>query len=287
MTRAFAALALVVPVPALLLAILAMFPVLAEACTLFLTSWDRFLTFLFLLLAASGLLYASVAPFVRMLALWRLRRNSVAAGPHVNELVERLVHRLRIARPSIIMTNDDRPFAKASSEFRPRLYISAGLLRRLDRDELEGVLAHELAHLTLQHHWTSCLTLLLRDATWFLPTAGLLRKKLHAGREAAADRLAAATTRKPAALASAILAIWECASGGKSGAMALAIVGDADDLPGRIGALLAMPGPPAVPEARRPMLARLIRLLPGGVMLFQFLALLLVLPLLGCGLDAV
>ena len=286
LTYSLAVAALALPLPTLLLAIVALFPVLVEACTLFLTSWDRFLTFVFLLVAASGLLYASIGPCVRMLALWRLRRKAMGGGPCLTAIVEQLTGLLGIARPEVVVTGDPRPIAKLSSEFRPRLYVSAGLLGRLDRDELEGVLAHELAHLALQHHWTSLLTSLIRDAAWFLPTAGLLRKRLHAGREAAADRLAAAITGKPAALASAILSVSEGAARARGGTMALAIVGDADGLRGRIDALLAMPAAPARPQARRAVLARVLGVLPGGVMLLHLLALLLVLPLLGCSLDA-
>ncbi len=70
-----------------------------------------------------------------------LRRRVPAAAA-----VARLARELGIGERLDVVAND-RPFAFTYWFVRPRVCVSTGLLRRLDRDELRAVLSHERYHL--------------------------------------------------------------------------------------------------------------------------------------------
>lgn len=89
---------------------------------------------------------------------------------------------------------------------RPRIVLSAGMLARLDDEELLAVLAHERHHL---RHRDPLRYLLLHTATtaaFMFPLSNFLCRRVEARMELAADR-AALTLSSPAALAGALLAV--------------------------------------------------------------------------------
>lgn len=149
--------------------------------------------------------------------------------------VDRLAQQVGLPRPTVAVTEDPQPLAFTTG-FRPAsatLVVSTGLLDALDDDELEAVVAHELAH--VRNHDTAVMTaaalptvvadgLRRRASAWMvadgegLPPAGLvfaaawllglvghlLLSVLARYRELAADRGAVALTGSPPALASAL-----------------------------------------------------------------------------------
>lgn len=92
---------------------------------------------------------------------------------------------------------------------RPRILISQELLESLDDDELEAVLAHEIAHLEARDPWLMCVAGLLRDVVAWNPLGHIALGRLAADRELEADRRAAAMTGKPLAVASGLVKVWE------------------------------------------------------------------------------
>jgi heat shock protein HtpX len=92
---------------------------------------------------------------------------------------------------------------------RPRILLAGELLRSLDRDEIEGVLAHELAHLRARDVELVLAAGLLRDLVAWNPFAHLAYGRLRRNRELEADRAAVAATGKPLAVASGLLKVAE------------------------------------------------------------------------------
>jgi beta-lactamase regulating signal transducer with metallopeptidase domain len=122
--------------------------------------------------------------------------------------VRRLGRRLR-ADSTVVFVDDVAPHAYAIGGRPPRIVVSRGLMRTLDKDERRAVLAHERAHLHRRHHvhlrvlrLASAVNPLLRGAL----RAGALAVERWADEDAAGnlgDRTLVARTLVRAALAGA------------------------------------------------------------------------------------
>jgi heat shock protein HtpX len=142
--------------------------------------------------------------------------------------------------PRVYLIPEEPPnaFATGRNPQHAAVAVTAGLLRLLDRDELEGVLAHELAHvrhrdtlvMTVTASLAGALSMLANMAMWSTlfggsnseeedgghPFAGLLgiivapfaatliQLSISRSREFLADELGAGLTRNPLALARAL-----------------------------------------------------------------------------------
>jgi heat shock protein HtpX len=74
---------------------------------------------------------------------------SQADAPQLFEIVDRLSQRTHLPTPRIAIAPQTQPnaFASGRNEHNAVVCVTAGLLERLDLAELEGVLAHEIAHI--------------------------------------------------------------------------------------------------------------------------------------------
>lgn len=75
-------------------------------------------------------------------------------APELYDLVGGLVQRAGLPMPKLYLIHTDQPnaFATGRNPQNAAVAVSTGLLRQLERDEVEGVVAHELAH--IRHHDT-------------------------------------------------------------------------------------------------------------------------------------
>jgi heat shock protein HtpX len=160
----------------------------------------------------------------------RPRPVPVAEAPELHAVVERLCTAADLPKPVLVRDAERQPnsWVIAAPRRPAELHVTAGLLEALTPAELEGVIAHELAHLA--HHDAAVMTvvggpgavlleaggpLLTRGFNlWFTPgvvvavaigwVAQLGTNALSRYRELAADAGAAALTGHPAVLASAL-----------------------------------------------------------------------------------
>ena len=195
---------------------------------------------IFVLVIAAGLLWGQWY-FSDSMALHSMRAQVVTPeqAPQLHGLVDRLCVLADMPKPRVAIADTDIPnaFATGRSPERSVVCVTTGLLRRLDRDELEGVLSHELAHVA--HRDVTVMTvasfaailagLLIRTAMWggimrdrrdqnsalvFLAVmvvsalvyvfSYILTAALSRYRELAADRGGALLTGNPRGLASAL-----------------------------------------------------------------------------------
>jgi len=86
-----------------------------------------------------------------VLKLYRGREVSRAEAPELHALVRELAQRVGLPMPRLylIASPAANAFATGRDPQHAALAVTTGLLRLLDRDELAGVLGHELAH--IQH----------------------------------------------------------------------------------------------------------------------------------------
>jgi heat shock protein HtpX len=83
-----------------------------------------------------------------VLALYRARPVSEAEAPELHAVVQGLASRAGIPMPRLYLLPQEAPnaFATGRGPRHAAVAVTRGLLALMDREELEGVLAHELSH---------------------------------------------------------------------------------------------------------------------------------------------
>lgn len=188
----------------------------------------------------AGALLFSQYWFSDRIALYAMRGQVVTPeqAPELHGVVDRLCALADMPKPAVAIADSDIPnaFATGRSPSKAVVCVTTGLLRRLETDELEGVLAHELSHVA--HRDVAVMTiasflgvlagLMTRLALWggvgrnrdqnaavvilvvvvvsavVYVLSFLLTRALSRYRELAADRSSAELTGRPSALASAL-----------------------------------------------------------------------------------
>jgi heat shock protein HtpX len=84
-----------------------------------------------------------------VLAMYGAREITEEEAPWLHRMVEELAQRANMPKPRIYLVPMEQPnaFATGRGPSRSAVAVTAGILQLLDRDELRGVLAHELAHI--------------------------------------------------------------------------------------------------------------------------------------------
>ena len=124
----------------------------------------------------------------------------------VRDRVEALAHAVGLRRsPEVLILPPGLSGAFVVGTRRPRILLARGLMQALDQDELEGVLAHEIAHLESRDVPVVVGAGVLRDMVAWNPLAHLAFRRLLTDRELEADRRAAALTGRPLELASGLV----------------------------------------------------------------------------------
>jgi heat shock protein HtpX len=88
--------------------------------------------------------------FSDRVALFSMKARVVTPeqAPQLHAIVDRLCAMADMPKPAVAIADTDMPnaFATGRSTKRAVVCVTTGLLRRLDAEELEGVLSHELSH---------------------------------------------------------------------------------------------------------------------------------------------
>lgn len=107
-------------------------------------------------------------------------------APELYGLVDELRQRAGLPMPKVYLCPHDAPnaFATGRSPRKAAVAVTQGLVRLMDRDELEGVVAHELAHIKNRDTLTSCVAatiagVLATVAQWFFFMGGGRREGGH------------------------------------------------------------------------------------------------------------
>ena len=162
---------------------------------------------------------------------------SPAEAPELHAMIERLCVQADMPKPKVAIARTSMPnaFAMGRSKKSATVCCTTGIMEILSPAELEGVLAHELAHIrhrdvvimTIVSFFASIASMILQFGFFFggdddenpgflalvLVAMGVyivsffLMMALSRYREFAADRGAAEITRRPSALASALMKI--------------------------------------------------------------------------------
>ncbi|MBX0322728.1 zinc metalloprotease HtpX [Halomicroarcula sp. F13] len=181
--------------------------------------------------------------FSDKLALYSMGAREVDPDeyPELHRMVDRLSQQADLPKPKVAVADSRTPnaFATGRSQKNAAVCVTTGLMRMLDDEELEGVVAHELAHvknrdvmvMTIASFLSTIAFLIVRwgwlfaggrdrggqqQAPVFVAILAslvvwivsfLLIRALSRYREFAADRGGASITGKPSALATALMKI--------------------------------------------------------------------------------
>lgn len=198
-----------------------------------------------LLAAVTALLVAALVGETRRLVRTYRQLGAIAAsadGPEPALSVARLAAQVGVRVPRLRLLATDQPLACVAGFVRPTLFVSRGMLARLNARELEGLVAHELAHLRHQDNLIGWLDAIVFRAFRFLPPLRGAWAESLAEREEFADAVAVRATGRPRALASALLKVAGEPAPGPAGAAGFA--GQAAGIERRIERLLATPDEP-------------------------------------------
>ncbi len=168
-----------------------------------------------------------------VLKMYKAQEVDRSGAPELYDMIDRLRQQAGLPMPKVYVIPSDQPnaFATGRNPKNAAVAVTNGIVRLLNQDELEGVIAHELAHVQNRDILTSsiaatlaaAITLLARFGLFFggdrdrggllgsllmlilAPIAAMLiQMAISRAREFAADRDGARICGKPRALASAL-----------------------------------------------------------------------------------
>lgn len=165
-----------------------------------------------------------------VLRMYGAEEVSRAEAPELHDMVDRLRKRADLPMPTVCIIPSDQPnaFATGRNPDNAVVAVTRGIMDTLDRDELAGVIAHELAHIqnrdmlisTFAATLAAAITLLARFGIFFdreqgfvtsllmmilAPLAAMLiQMAISRSREYVADRDGAKISGNPMGLANAL-----------------------------------------------------------------------------------
>lgn len=105
--------------------------------------------YVFVVIISAGMLWAQWY-FSDRVALFSMGGHVVTPeqAPQLHAIIDRLCLMADMPKPQVAIADTDMPnaFATGRNQSRAVVCVTTGLLRRLDAEELEGVLSHELSH---------------------------------------------------------------------------------------------------------------------------------------------
>jgi heat shock protein HtpX len=109
------------------------------------------------------------------LAMYQAQPVSREELPRIYQVVERLTQKTNLPMPKLYVIPTDSPnaFATGRNPAHASVAVTQGILRLLDDDELEGVLAHELGHVRNRDILTSSIAATLAGAITMLARMGM------------------------------------------------------------------------------------------------------------------
>jgi len=107
----------------------------------------------------------------------RSRPLSKQEAPEVYEIVSRLSNKARLPMPDIYLTPSSQPnaFATGRNPSHAAVAVTQGIIQLLNKEELEGVIAHELAHIKNRDTLISTIAAVMAGALAFLARMGRFR----------------------------------------------------------------------------------------------------------------
>lgn len=132
----------------------------------------------------------------RLLRDWRLLRGAIRTGseppPELLAMLDRQIRRIGLSRPVRLRLTARITTAGVYGWLRPVILLPTALALCMPRDQLETLLAHELAHIRRADFLSNSLALLARTLLYFHPVVHRVCRDLERTREQLCDDLVVA-----------------------------------------------------------------------------------------------
>lgn len=169
-----------------------------------------------------------------VLSMYRAKEVSKKQNSKLHNMIEKISKSAEIPKPKVYVVNMEIPnaFATGRDPKHAAVAVTSGIMKMLNDSELEGVIAHEIAHIKNRDTLTSTIAASIAGAisyiaqiAWWSMTADdrdrgglallpllilaplsatLIQLAISRGREFEADRYGAIFSKKPLSLASAL-----------------------------------------------------------------------------------
>jgi len=193
---------------------------------------------------AAGVGLLSVWQLAGWIAAARLKRLAVRPGQgELIELLARLARAMRVSRPVRLLESMLVRVPTVVGWFRPVVLLPAGLATGLTPDQVEAVLAHELAHIRRCDYLVNLLQSLVETLLFYHPAVWFVSRRIRAERENCCDDVAVAAGAERFSYAESLLHLARRSAAARGArrllpAGALAAAGRPSQLRTRIGRLL-------------------------------------------------
>lgn len=119
------------------------------------------------------------------LAMSRAREVSEQEAPELHAIVASLARRAELPKPRVYIIDNPTPnaFATGRNPQHAAVAVTSGILQALNRQELEGVLAHEMAHIKNRDILISSLAAVMAGAISYLATMAQWAMVFGGGRD--------------------------------------------------------------------------------------------------------
>ncbi|HYC73387.1 M56 family metallopeptidase [Brevundimonas sp.] len=195
---------------------------------------------LVVLIWLAGVALMLMRHLVAIRALTRMERAPWAPLPTPwPARVERLRRALSIGRDVAVRLTDAVPGPCTARLLKPVIWLPLSMLTRTPTDQIEALLAHELAHIARRDWLWNGLQCVVEALLFYHPAVWWLGRRIRQEREHACDDLAVAAGGDAVALAEALMGL-EC---GRSASPGLVLAAGRDSLLQRVSRLLS--GPPS------------------------------------------
>lgn len=165
---------------------------------------------------------AAWAVGVFLLVLWRLagwtqlrrltRRNATPVSETLQARLAELAHRLRVSRPVRLLESGIAAVPTVIGWLRPVVLLPTSALTGLSTEQIEAILAHELAHVRRHDYLVNLGQIVIETLLFYHPAVWWVSKRIRAEREHCCDDLAVSVCKSRATYARALATMEELRS---------------------------------------------------------------------------
>src|SRR5262249_18744391 len=142
---------------------------------------------------ALGVLVLSVRTIGGWVGVQRLRRGAMPGGPELEALLIRLKLRLCISKPVRVCASTAVHVPTVIGYLRPYVLLPVTALTGLSVLQIEGILAHELAHIRRHDYLVNVIQTLVETLLFYHPAVWWVGAQMRREREHCCDDIAVVT----------------------------------------------------------------------------------------------
>ena len=125
-----------------------------------------------------------------------------------NSVVGQAIEHLPVEKPDIFILDDDDYVLFSTTGKNASVYLSTGMIKRLNTEQLRAAVAHEIAHIIRNKRPLLIAVFLFRVIMFFNPVVLLEFRRLVQEEEKICDDMAVSLTQKPHALSEALKKLY-------------------------------------------------------------------------------